>query len=97
MPKNIEKNVVNQKRPWESFNLLLIGLILIGFVYGGFSLHGLQKENLALSLGKSFLRYNKIDSLEVVKQHIDSVTPEQLQTIANEIFDPAKLSVLKYV
>ncbi len=56
-----------------------------------------QKENLALSLGKSFLRYNKIDSLEVVKQHIDSVTPEQLQTIANEIFDPAKLSVLKYV
>ena len=56
-----------------------------------------QKENLALSLGKSFLRYNKIDDLEIVKQHIDAVTPEQLQVIANEIFDPAKLSVLKYV
>ncbi len=56
-----------------------------------------QKENLALSLGKSFLRYNKIDNLEVVKQHIDSVTSEQLQIIANEIFDPEKLSFLKYV
>ena len=56
-----------------------------------------QKENLALSLGKSFLRYNKIDELEVVKRHIDAVTSEQLQVIANEIFDPAKLSVLKYV
>ena len=56
-----------------------------------------QKENLALSLGKSFLRYNKIDELEVVKRHIDAVSSEQLQAIANEIFDPAKLSVLKYV
>ena len=56
-----------------------------------------QKENLALSLGKSFLRYGKIDGMTLVKQHIEEVTAEKLQEIANEIFDPTKLTVLKYV
>lgn len=56
-----------------------------------------QKENLALSLGKSFLRYGKIDDLDVVKQRIEEVTAEKLHEIANEIFNPEQLSVLKYL
>jgi predicted Zn-dependent peptidase len=56
-----------------------------------------QKENLALSLGKSFLRYGKIDDLDVVKQRIEEVTAEKLQEIANEIFNPEQLTVLKYL
>ena len=56
-----------------------------------------MKEHLALSLGKSFLRFGKVDSLEVIHQRIDAITAEQLQTIANEIFEPNQLSVLKYV
>jgi len=56
-----------------------------------------QKENLALTIGKSFLRYGKIDDIEIIKQHIEAVTAEQLQQIALEIFNPAQLSVLKYL
>ncbi len=56
-----------------------------------------NKENMALSLGKSFMRYGKIDDLDVIKQHIEEVTAEKLQAIANEIFDIKQLSVLKYV
>jgi predicted Zn-dependent peptidase len=56
-----------------------------------------QKENLALSLGKSLLRYGKIDDMEVVKELINAVTSEQLHEIAIEIFNPEQLSVLKYV
>lgn len=56
-----------------------------------------HKENLALSLGKSFLRYGKIDELSIVKKKIEAVTAEQLQEIAIDIFDPAKLTILKYV
>lgn len=56
-----------------------------------------NKENMALSLGKSFLRYGKIDDLDTVKKLIDELTPEQLQTIANDIFNPEQLSVLKYI
>lgn len=56
-----------------------------------------NKENMALSLGKSYMRYGKIDDLDVVKQMIEEVTAEKLQAIANEIFDIKQLSVLKYV
>jgi len=56
-----------------------------------------QKENLALSLGKSFLRYGKIDNLEIVKQKIEEITVDKLQEIANDIFNTDQLSVLKYV
>jgi len=55
-----------------------------------------HKENLALSLGKSYLRYGKIDNLDVVKQYIEAVTAERLQEIANEIFDKKQLTILKY-
>jgi len=56
-----------------------------------------NKENLSLSLGKSFLRYGKIDDLEVVKRRIEEITAEKLQGIANEIFNPEQLSILKYL
>ena len=55
-----------------------------------------QKENFALSLGKSFMRYGKIEDLEVVKQRIDAITAEKLQEIAMDLFDPKDLSVLIY-
>ena len=56
-----------------------------------------QKENLALSLGKSFLRYGKIDDLESIRTRIDAITAVQLKDIANEIFNPEMLSTLKYI
>ncbi len=55
-----------------------------------------NRENMALSLGKSFLRYGKVEGLETIKQKIDSITPGHLQVIANDIFAPERLSVLKY-
>ena len=55
-----------------------------------------NKENFALSLGKSFLRYGKIDDIETIRMHINNVTSEQLQRIANEVFNPEKFSILKY-
>ncbi len=55
-----------------------------------------QKENLALSLGKSYLRYGKIESIEEMKQKLDQITSADLKEIASEIFAPEKLSVLKY-
>jgi len=55
-----------------------------------------QKENFALSLGKSYLRYGKIEDLESVKKRIEALTPEILQQIAIEMYDPDQLSVLIY-
>ncbi|MDR0843644.1 MAG: insulinase family protein [Tannerella sp.] len=55
-----------------------------------------HKEGLFLSLGKSFLHYDRYDSLTEVFQKIEAVTAEQLQEIANEIFAPELLFGLIY-
>jgi len=51
-------------------------------------------ENLILSLGKSLLVFNKIDSYGEICSRIDSITSRELLDIANEVFNPDKLSTL---
>ena len=55
-----------------------------------------NRESLMLSIAKSYLLFNKVDSLEEIYQKIDSITAPDLQEIANEIFDDSKLSYLIY-
>jgi predicted Zn-dependent peptidase len=55
-----------------------------------------SKESMALSIGKSFLRYNKIDNLETVRKSIEAVTAEQLQEIAQTIFKSDQFTTLIY-
>jgi predicted Zn-dependent peptidase len=56
-----------------------------------------QKESLALTLGKSLMRYGVIENLDTIRKQIDAVSAEQLQAIAVEVFNPDLLSVLRYV
>ncbi len=55
-----------------------------------------NKENLALSLGKSLLRYGKVEDLSVIRQQIEAISSEDLQTIANEVFNFEEFTTLKY-
>lgn len=55
-----------------------------------------QKENHAIGLGKSLLRYGKVDTMDVMREHIMELTGEKLQDIAQKVFDEKKLSSLKY-
>ena len=43
------------------------------------------------------MRYGKFDSLEEIKERINSITAEQLLRVANEIFNVEKLHILKYI
>lgn len=54
-------------------------------------------ENLALSFGKSILRYNHFDSAEETFKKIDAITNDGLLDIANEIFDEDYLFKLTYI
>jgi len=63
-----------------------------GYLARGYENH----ENLMLSLGKSLLTFNKIESIELIYRKIDNIKPEELLYTANEIFDPEKLSTLIY-
>jgi predicted Zn-dependent peptidase len=53
-------------------------------------------ESLMLSLGKSLLIFNKIDSIEELCKKIDAVTASELLETANDIFEPSKMSMLIY-
>jgi predicted Zn-dependent peptidase len=52
--------------------------------------------NEMLSLGKSLLLYEKIDSIEEINEKIQTITASDLLEAANEVFDPACLSMLMY-
>jgi len=63
-----------------------------GYLARGYENH----ESLMLSLGKSLLIFNKIESIEQICKKIDNITAEQLLEISNDIFEPSKLSTLIY-
>lgn len=63
-------------------------------LYGQLVVANENKENMALGMGKAFLRYNKYDSLEEIQRRIEAVTAEELHQIANEIFDERNLLTL---
>lgn len=55
-----------------------------------------SNSNYMLSMGKSMLFFNKIDSLEQIQTKIDKIDAKALRDIANEIFAPETLSTLIY-
>jgi predicted Zn-dependent peptidase len=63
-----------------------------GYLARGYENH----ESLMLSLGKSLLIFNKIDTIEDLCKKIDNVTASELLLISNDIFDPDKMSTLIY-
>ncbi len=65
----------------------LIGQIAIGMD---------NKESVAYSLGRSFLLFNKVDSLQEITKKIDAISASEVMEIANEILDESKLSHLVY-
>jgi len=53
-----------------------------------------NKESLLFTLGKSIMLFNRFDSMEAIVKKIEEITAENLIETANEILDPAKLSML---
>jgi predicted Zn-dependent peptidase len=63
-----------------------------GYLARGYENH----ESLMLSLGKSLLFFNKIESIDELCKKLDAVTASELLEIANDIFEPSKMSTLIY-
>lgn len=63
-----------------------------GYLTRGYENH----ESLMLSLGKSILVFNRIESIEDLCRKIDAVSASELLETANDIFEPSKISTLIY-
>ncbi len=63
---------------------------------GQLAIAGENREDLMLTIGKSYLFYNRVDPMPVVFEKIEAITSAQLIEVANEILDPSRMSRLKY-
>lgn len=63
---------------------------------GQLGVSGDNKEGLFLNLGKSFLHYNRFDSMEEVFSQIQAVSAAEMQEIACALFAPENLFTLIY-
>ena len=54
-------------------------------------------ESLMLSMAKSYLVFDRVDSMEEIRQKIDQISPEEILEIANDILDEKNLSMLTFV
>lgn len=55
-----------------------------------------SRENFALEFGKSFLHYGWEKDISALYKHIDEVTPELIQQVAQEIFAEDRITTLIY-
>jgi len=55
-----------------------------------------NKSSLMLNIGRSYLLFNKVDSLEATYKKINSITSSQLIDVANEVFNINYFSKLIY-
>jgi predicted Zn-dependent peptidase len=55
-----------------------------------------SNENIMLNMGKSFLVFGKVDSLEEIYQQIHTISSQQLLDVANIVFDESMLSRIIY-
>ncbi len=56
-----------------------------------------NREDLMLTLGRSFLYFNKVDSIESVFKKIEAITPDDLYRVSNEILKKDTLSKLIFL
>ncbi|MGL4992826.1 MAG: M16 family metallopeptidase [Bacteroidales bacterium] len=63
-------------------------------LYGQLVVANENKENLALGMGKTYLRFGRYDSFEEVNQRIARVSEDDIWQLANDLFSPDKLLTL---
>lgn len=84
--KKLRETAINDKRLNDARKQLL-GQIAISSENG---------EHLMLSMGKSYLVFNQVDTLKEIKSKLEVVSATKLQEVAQEILNPSQLNTLIY-
>ncbi len=53
-------------------------------------------EDLMLTIGKSYMLFNKVDSIQTIFRKIEAITPTDLLEVANEVLEEKQMSRLVY-
>jgi predicted Zn-dependent peptidase len=98
--KNLEKSIRLAYKEFDKLKKQKLGSLqlhkakkqMIGQIARGAESH----ESLMLSMGKSYLLYGKVDGMEEMSRKVNAVSANQIQEIANDLFDFDRLSTLIY-
>ena len=64
---------------------------------GNIAISAENHESLMLSMVKSYLVFDRVDSLEEIQQKIEQITSEEIMNIANDILAEKNLSMLTFI
>jgi predicted Zn-dependent peptidase len=98
--RNLEKSISLTRTELERLRRQPLGTLQLtkaknqirGYLARAYENH----ESLMLSLGKSLLIFDRIDTMETIFRKIDAVTAIELTDIASAVFEEASLSTLIY-
>ena len=63
---------------------------------GQMAINNEQSLNEMQSIGKSFLIYDRVDTMDEIAAETNAITPQQILDVANEILDKERFSQLIY-
>ncbi|MFO7827783.1 MAG: pitrilysin family protein [Bacteroidales bacterium] len=98
--ENLEKSIKLVKKEFSRLREKKLGVVQLKKakrqLFGQIAINSEINANLLLSMGKSYLLFNKVDRLEDIRQKIEAITVDDLQEIANEVLNERQLSMLIY-
>lgn len=98
--ENFEKAVSLVKKEFKLFRDKKLGAVQLSKakkqLIGQIAISTESHEDLMLTIGKSYLLYDKVDPLRVVFNKIEAITVEDLLEVANLTLDENQMSTLVY-
>lgn len=55
-----------------------------------------NNEHLMLTMAKSYLVFNRVDSLQTIRKKLEEIDPVHLRETANEVFEPGNINILVF-
>lgn len=66
-------------------------------IIGQMAMASENNQDMLVGIAKSYMLYNKLDNFEEIKSVVNAISAEQLQEVAQEIFDPKQLSTFAFL
>lgn len=99
--ENLEKARALVQKEFDLFRNTKLGALQLSRakkqLIGQIAVSTESREDLMLTIGKSYLLYDKVDPLRVVFQKIEEISAEQLLEVANLVLDKNQMSTLVYI
>jgi len=66
-------------------------------IIGQMAMASENNQEMLVGIAKSYMLHNKLDSFEDIKEIVNAITSQQIQEVAQEIFQPNKISTFAYI